>query len=581
MASYAGVAPFAGYPGLRAEISGRAAAAYAGATQPVPATKLKVNDPAVLAAPLVGGATDAHQEPGATGVGYLGVEGMSSTPGLDFYERFHVIPRSLVLGNILSTTTVGMEVFSAFRDDAEFWTAFDNNAGAGVSLIGAPTLPVLVQPMAGFLFSVQIELAGPAIVDSTLDFTFNVTGVIQIPISFQRVVALAFPPEMPVEESLEWLTDVMESVDRTEQRVSLRLNPRQRMAYEFFVEDGVERSVFENKLFDWQGRTFGLPFWPEATPLAAAVVGGTTTVITVTSTADADFRDGGLVILWESQTKFDVLNLVSHTATTLTVLNAPASSYTPLADFVLVAPLRLGVAEGAVGGSRYAFGQDRFKAKFRVKDNDSSLADVSTFSALLGKVLLDDANLLESGSPMDESYDTEIVTVDGRTGVTFEYVREPRHRRASVKRFAIGTKAALWRVRKLLHALRGRQLSFYLPTFCKDLVPIGTMTSGQFTLAVSNVGYTNLVRTRQPKNIIRVVPVTGAAFIRTITGSTAPTAVQENITVDVAWPSTLTPAQIASIQFVEKSRLDSDVIRIRHEPGSARRIACPVKTVLE
>lgn len=564
---------------VRAEIPGRAEEAYYLPTTLVPEDKLLLDEPASLAAPLGGPAVDDHAEPTPTGTGFPGMEGDASTPGLDFYERFHVLPRSIDLGNVLTTTTVQMEVFSAFRDDAQFWTAFDNNAGSGVSLVGGPTLPVLVQPMAGFDMQVQVDLSGPAVVDGTLDFTFNVTGLIQVPISFQRVVLLQVPPEMPYEETLEWLTDVLAKADGTEQRRAIRKNPRQLFQWDLLVDDGPERSFLENVLFDWQSRTFGLPVWHEATPLTGSVTAAVTTTFSVVSTADADYRDGELVVIWESPTKFDVLNLVSHTATTLTVLNPPANSYAPVADLVLVAPLRLGVADGAVRGSRYLQGQDRFRLRFRVKDNDSDLASTSGWSTFNSKVLLDDSNFVEGQMP--EEYDHPVIRIDGGAGLTQEASRQDRHRRASVRRFVVSTKAGLWRVRRLLHAFRGRQVSFYLPTFSKDLTPIATMTSGQTVLSVQNVGYTNFVRSRQPKNVIQVQPVTGAAFLRTITGSSVISSTQENITVDSSWPSTLTPAQIARVSFVEKVRGDSDQIRIQHGRGTRRVVTMPVRTVLE
>lgn len=560
----------------RVEIPGRAVAAYYLPALPFP--EAFVDDPMVLAAPITGIGSDVHSDDAETTVSFAGSLGNASTPGLDFYERFHVVPRSIDAGNILSTTLISLEVFSAFRSLSQFWTAFDNNAGDGVTLLGAPTLPILVLPMAGFLLTVQITLDGPAVVDATLDFSFSGVADISVPITFQRVILLSFPPEQPYDEELEWLTDILGHVDDTEQRVGVRKNPRQFFSWDFLLEDGVERSRFENVLFDWQSRQFGIPIWHEATPLNAAVVGGSTTTITVVSTADADYRDGGLVMIYESQTKYDVLNLVSHTSTTLVVENPPGNSYTPLADLVLVAPLRLGIAT-APRGTRYRTGVDRFRARFRVKDNDANLADASAYATFNSKILLDDPNFVEQ--TMGESYDQPLVVFDGKSGLTEEWSRPDRHRRTSQKGFVGNGKASLWQRRKLLYSLDGRRVSFYLPTFSSDLVPTGTMTSGASTLAVSNVGYTNFVRARQPKNVIRVVPVSGAAFLRTILSSTAPSSTTENITISGTWPSTLTPAQILRIEFVEKVRLASDTVRIQHRRGGAWRIATPVVTVLE
>lgn len=564
----------------RTEIPGRAPEAYELPSQLIPAEKLLLNETGSLAPPTSGIAVDDHAEPAETATGFIGVVGESSTPGLDFYERFHVLPRSIALGNILSTTNVTVEVFSAFRNRTEFWTIFDNNAGAGVELLAIPTLPRAFPPMSGITLTLQVSLNGPAVVDSTLEYTFTDTGTIIIPISLRRVILFSAPPELPYEEVLEFLTDVIPHSDETEQRVALRKNPRQLFSWELLLEDGRERSIIENALFDWQQRLFGLPMWHELTSLTGTVTGGSTTVITVASTADADYRDGELVMIYESPSKFDVLNLVSHTATTLTVLNAPTFSYSPSTGFVVVAPLRLGILTGDPRGARYRMGQERLSARFRVKDNDANLGDASSFSTFNSKVLLDDFNFVEG--TMEEDYSQQVVFLDSGSGLTEEWARPDRNRRGSEKRFAVGTKAALWRVRKLLHFLRGRQTSFYLPTFSSDLVPTATMTSGNSTLSIQNVGYTNFVRSRSPRNVIRVVPVSGAAFIRTVQSSTVVDADVENITITTTWPSTLTPAQITRIELVEKVRLASDSIRIAHRSGStARTIACPVRSVLE
>lgn len=573
MAEFAG--SLANYLPLRFELTGRTGA-FVRATR---GAKLVVDSPEVLAPPALAGAlTVASVYVPPVGNGYLGTDGDSSYPGLDFYERFHVVPRSIDLGNVLSPTSVALQVFSAFTDRTEFWTSFDNLAGDGVELSGAPALPVAVPVNGYFDLTVLVDLVGPAVVDGTLEFGF--AGVtISIPITLQRVVLFAVRPELPYDEVLQFATDVIEAVDRTEQRRRLRKNPRQILSWNVLVEDGVERSILENQLFDWQARTFGVPIWAEATPVSAAVTGGSTTVISVGSTADIDLRDGGLCVIWESQTKYDVLNVVSHTATTVTVENAPSNSYVPGPD-VELAPLRLAVIDGQLRGSRYRTGAERLRARFRVKDNDVDIADASAYSTLNGKVLLDDPNFV--AGQMDEEYSWPVVVIDGGVGLTDERTLADRNRRGSAKTFFTRTRADHWKVRRLMHHLGGRHLSHYLPTFSSDLTPVAQMTSGQTTLAIANVGYTSFVRSRQPRGIIRVVPYSGSAFIRTIQSSTVNSATQETITITSTWPTTLQPSEIRRIEFVEEVRGASDEIRIEHRAGGlAQRVHFPVVTVLE
>jgi len=519
------------------------------------------------------------------GNGYAGVLTYSATPGLDFYDRFHVLPRSISLGNILSTNLVSMETFSAYRTEQQYWTMFDGVTGLGMSLVGAPTLPVLVLPQGGFTFQLQVDLIGPAVVDTTLDFTFTDTGVISIPISFARIVLLANEPEQPFKETLEWLTDVLLHEDGSEQRRALRKNPRQFFQWDVLVEDGPERALLENILFEWQVRDFGIPVWRQATTLEGAITGGSTTTFTVGSTADRDFRVGSLVAVWKSATEYDVMTVDSFTATTITVTTAPLNSYTPAAFPVLVMPVRLGVITNMnnLQTSRERLGLDRLQMRIRVKDNDSDLADTSTWSAFNGKVLLDDFNFAVGGGAIRDAYQQQAVVVDGNTGLTYESSRQGRHRHVTAKGFVTKTLSERRRIVKLLHALRGQQVSFYLPTFLKDLQPLASITSGTATLAIQNVGYTNFVQNRQPRNVIRVVPVSGAGspFIRTIIASVVDSATQETITVDSNWSTTLTPSQIDRISFVEESRLASDSVTIEHDRGSASRISLPVIAVTE
>ena len=44
----------------------------------------------------------------------------------DWYDRIHVIPRELALGNIISTQVRNIEIFNSFRID-KLYTAFVNN----------------------------------------------------------------------------------------------------------------------------------------------------------------------------------------------------------------------------------------------------------------------------------------------------------------------------------------------------------------------------------------------------------------------------------------------------------------------
>lgn len=508
--------------------------------------------------------------------GYLGE---AATVGWEtWFESFHVIPREFAFGNILSDQTASIEVYSAFRRTDHNWTVFTNNAGAGLTLSGIPSLPhtFVPQSQGGLTLELQISTSGTPNVDTTLDFTFGtVPQTIQVPITLKRVVLFAISPELPFTERLQWMTEVQPHIDGTEMRISARKNPRQLFEWNFIMEDGTERSRFHNIMFDWQASIFGLPTWYEMTRTTSAVSVSDTT-INVSSTDYADYRVGGLVVVFQNSTTFDVLELASLTSTSLTLTSGVLNGY-PVGTMVM--PLRTGFARRQVSGSRFISGDATMTIQFRVDDNDVDLADTSAFSQFNSKVLIDTCNSVRGR--MSEQFERDIVSMDNTAGLTLQSSPWAVGKRIHQLALLAKGKQGLWEVRQLLHALRGKQISFYVSSFTEDFTLDTDIASGT-TINIVNIGYTQFVQSRQPKNVIRIVYNNGDPDdLRTIVSSSVVDSTREALVVDSSLGAH-TIAQVEKIMLVEKARWDTDEIIIRHEIGdTTTRIAGPVKTVLE
>lgn len=516
--------------------------------------------------------------------GVTGAEELSSsTPGFDFYERFHVIARSYDFGNVLSTQQDDIEVHSAYRRLSFDWTTFVNGAGAGTSLVGQPTLPETIEPCTSEQMTLQVEVVGPAIVDDTLDFGFGDGTTIMVPITFQRIVMLAFEPELPMVETLEFLTDVFLHLDGTEQRVRLRTNPRQFFDLEFKLDEGPDMALFDNVLFEWQHRLFGLPIWHERTALTVAASVNDTT-INVGETAYRDFREGGLAVVLTDERNFDVQEIATGgiAATTLTFVNGLLNGY-PVGTKVM--PLRTAHAEGVIGGQRNRVNLGMRRMVLRVTDNDvGSIASGAAFSTYNGKVLLDDCNLVNR--VMSENHERQITVLDYGTGDVIQTSTWDTGRRQHTKGFTARGPQKTWELRQLMHLLAGRQTSLYIPTFWKDLEANADLVSGASTMSITNVGYNRYAQERQNRDVIRVVfkPSVGQSpLIRVIQSSTEVDADNESLTLDTTWPANFATSDILRIEYISKVRLDTDKVRFRHKLGIQSNVECvvPVKEVLE
>lgn len=509
------------------------------------------------------------------------IEFYANQSGYDFFEAFHVVPRFFDFGNLLSDQSVPLEVFNAFRrPPPREWTSFTNNAGAGVTLGGLPLLPTDIDNLSSVFLTLEVSTFGDPFVDGTLEFFFLGFGTIIVPIEIQRIVLFGLEPELPFAETLEFVTDVQESKDGSELRVSLRHFPRQSWSYDYIIAEGTEAQILENLLFDFQQRLFGVPVWFEDTVLTAGVSAGATS-ISVRATAFRDFREGGLAVIFTSQQTFDVLEISPGgiTATTLTFESPTVNAYSAGTP---VFPLATCLASEHISGSRYPVGLRRKSIDFTNVENVVELADLSPFSTYKGKLLLDNGNSALSGT-VTTGTRSRFLTIDGEVGLVFQESPWDRTKPSQIFTLRAEGRQAVWELRRLVHALRGRQISFYVPTDASDLVPVSNLLNASNLLTVTNVGYAQFVRNRQPKSDIRVNFVDGSApLLRAVTASVVVSPTQETLTVDSNWPATITPAQISRIDYLEKVRFDTDRVTIRYDPSGIRAyLEVPIVGVFE
>ena len=543
---------------------------------PTPAQPFVPDDRGVGAGSLT---TNTLNKPSGSPETFPGQEVVQSTAGFDWFEDFHVIPRSFEFGNLLSAQSIPVEVFSGFRRlPKQEWATFVNNAGSGVTLTGLPSLPTDVDPLSGIQMTLDVSTMGDPFVDATLDFGFTGIGTISLPIMIQRIVLWGLPPELPYDETLGFLTDVKTRKGGKERRHSLRKSPRRVFGFNYLIDEGTTAQVLENLLFDFQGLTFGVPGWFEDTELSAGISAGATS-ITVPQTAYRDFRVGSLVVILESQSTFDVLEIDSLTATTIDFTSPTVNAYlagTP------VYPLNTCRANPVVRGGRWPIGLRRMRIDFEPTTNDLGIEDLSAFSSFSGSLLLDNGNSI-LGTVVGDAFEQEVIRIDGEVGLVFRESPWDRHKRRHEFTLRASGRQAVWEMRQMLWAIRGRQVPFWVPRDSEDLVPVANLVSGANTIDVTNVGYQQFVRDRQPKNVIRVNFVDGSSpLIRTVTGSTMTSSTVDQLTLDGTWPSTITPAEVSKVDYLEKVRFDTDRIRMSFDSSGHRaRMIAPVKTVFE
>lgn len=564
-----------------------------GRRTPPPGTETLAFNIGALEPLKLGGDDYAFVDGGAAAAGstdhdYVVRDDRTAMTGDYWFERVHLLPRAgLDYGNIVTTQDLRFDLFSAFRKDNVTLTSIQINALPGMELPDMPSVPDVMGPLGSYIDPLSTNLAPLGMIcralsqglpsfDTTVDFTLTGgIGTLYLGVEGNRIALLTADFDGPFLELLQFRTDILEHKDGTEQRISVRKNPRQIFEGRLYLTE-VQRQITQALLMGWQGMTVALPVPPEQTKVTAAISAGTTDTIDVETTDDRDFRIGGLAAIIKDDTTFDVVTVLSKTATSLTFEQTIVNGY-DINDKVY--PVRLTVIEGMVQGRRPPVNLEIMKVRFLTIENDIGAPTASTtaFSTYNGKVLLDDCNFIRRGS-MNESFEQKVTKIDNLTGIVSQNTPWEKNKRSHVKGFVVKSNSDLWDVRQLMYALRGRQVSFYIPTFMDDLTASQNLTSGVATMDISWIGYSRFIQERDPKKIFKITFTDNTSLIREVQSSSQLSATEERLTLDTTWPSDRNVSEIQRIQFYEFVRGDTDDVRIEHSTTTGRaKIFYPVK----
>ena len=515
------------------------------------------NEPKPLTAPIILGSGGEQQAVmrGATQNDHGGaglVNGIESP----WFDVAHLLPRlTQDLGNVISDQVVPCELYNADKLESITVASITNNLGGGIEVIGVPTAPFNIASQGSLVFSVLIKRAGDLTISGDYTLTLSTGETYTLYFIGSRIVLFPIRPETPLREHLIFDTKIIEAIDGSEQRISNRQYPRG--MFEATYKGGQKK--IEMILFDRQAKIVAYPAWHQPAFLSGAHAVDDVTV-TVNTTDYANFYVGGYAVVLQDENYYDALKIESMTATTLTFESGLSYNY---ASNVQVMPLLTAYIEASSASIKYTNNQQYFNLRIHADPEVNNIADDSAWTAYDGKPFMDGPNLIKGGQ-LSEALRTKVFVIDNLTGLRTPTTAWDHNKRYSKKGWKTNSRQELWELYQLLHFLKGKNVSFYIPTFWKDLIVTDTMLTGTFVLNMDNIGYTVNAHQRWPKQVIRIIFKDGSILTRTIQNSAEVSETQEQLTLDAGWPAEYEPEDIERIEFLEKVRLDVDDITIIH-----------------
>ena len=222
----------------------------------------------------------------------------------DYYYRIWVIPAVLVKNNARVGTPYEFQIWNAFPYSHTMSSITESEA-TGLTLNITP--PDVYKEVELKTQTVTIGTTAPFTIDA--DYEFNFADAVGY-FTFQATTAdfVVGIPDAPVQERWEWLTNIMKSWDGTEQRASLRLQPRRTLLYSRLLDDEDARRLhYEHFYKNINGRII-IPYYQYATVLTQDSLLGTNRVYF--DPAKTDVREDEYIVITDPATEAGVLAFI-------------------------------------------------------------------------------------------------------------------------------------------------------------------------------------------------------------------------------------------------------------------------------
>jgi hypothetical protein len=374
-----------------------------------------------------------------------------------------------------------------------------------------------------------------------------------------------FPAAQEITEVLEWRTDVLQA-RAGEQRIALRSLPREIVTFQHHCDALAMARAAELARAGFAGEWL-VPLWHLALQPVEDLAQGDSEVLL--DTGSSDIRAPGLVALAVDGGD-GVLVAIDAVQADRLILAEPLFLELPAtmiaARRITVAPVRAGVLVSGVEIARRRQNDGTVSATLLLRDALDLTSPV--LPSYLGSPVQTDPSLTRV--PITANLRHAFEYVDNGFGpVVIEPLRDVFERGETLTLKAQGP-AKRWALRRWLWSLRGRQASFWLPTWGYELQLQAAMISGSAQIRVAPVAE---LAAYVGRKILLDMP--GGPRFRTITAAVAEDA-NHRLTISSNLGE---PVPVGTkVHFLTLVRSDSDRVEIQHG-AVASEVTLPVVEV--
>jgi hypothetical protein len=281
-------------------------------------------------------------------------------------------------------------------------------------------------------------------------------------------------------------TSILRTVYGYEQRSALISWPRRSVKYDITFMSEAESAYFNRVVQKHQGGVFGVPVWGEHGSLTAQATAGQG-YVDLTDIDKTNYEVGGLAVIYNDWDDYEVVEIYSMTTTRLTLESTltntwpSGSSIYPMLHMTMEQNVPLDKVTSAFGGASVAF-------KEAWEDTITRKILSHNFPMYKGYYVFNkEPNWIE-GMSISFSRPSEFLQ---KLGVQIRYTREPESEYTLEGQFLWDGVSECAEIRGFFDSSIGKWKQFWSPTWQRDVVITGAISSSDTTITIENIEYSS------------------------------------------------------------------------------------------
>lgn len=488
--------------------------------------------------------------------------------GTFFFDNVFLTPDSIDAGVVVPGAEFSFELWHSYTDAKEL-AGVTQTGAFGVQLHGT-TSGVLYAftPMA---YVVSLNQAN-GLVDylAAFDFGSGSGYSFHLKASMALVMSERIDWSTQPEMRVQYLTEVIEAFDGTEQRIALRGTPRVSLSYTYSMTDE-QQYLFDNKLGNLGGGMI-VPMWPLQGQLARSVKPGDATLLLAGINAHVRASDT-LLISEDDESELVIVESIAGLAVTLKALAKKTFSTN-----AMVVPARI------------AYTSDESNATSLLSSFDQHTVSYELDETLFTKPTpIDDFDRLNARpifpfrADRSQNVTTQYLrlreTLDPLIGARSIYERTAGAVRIFSQAFTFFSEAERQRFEDFAEINNGAQGEFYIPGPGQAFELSENIYDATYKFKVKYAGYGSFANSKSFAPVIVIKLYNGTCIYRSIVSATSNADGTETITT-IETTSNLSLQDIEYIAPLFLARFDSDEFRYIFDTNEVSTITKNIRQLL-